>query len=424
MIEHPASTQLRARTSAIADPGNLQDFLTPDKSYAFLRGDDGVIGLGEIARFETDSLDAADLWWQDFCENLEDESEFPGSFGFGPVAFGSFCFDPDNTARKSTLIVPQVIIGRRNGQCWMTRLGYDSPDSDTPEKQTPPQPVAVVSRLDHSTTAQQWMDLVAEVVSRIKAGEAEKVVIARDQMIHTDQPIDHRWLVKKLVEAFPRCWTYSFDGFIGSSPEMLLKQTDQLAASRVLAGTYPTSGQNGEGDSCEELASALVHSEKNQYEHRFARDSVAEALKPYCSAVHVPEEPYVLRLPNVLHLASDITGLVKQGNTALAVAGAIHPTAAVCGSPMHVAAQMIAELEGFDRGRYAGPVGWVDSYGNGEWALGLRCGQILADDPKAMQIFAGCGLVADSDPAEELEETNLKFLPMLSAFGLAESTKS
>ncbi len=418
MIVHSASAQLRARTTAIPDPGSLLDYLTETDAYAFIRDGDGVIGFGEIARFETDSLDAADLWWQTFCEDIEDESEIPGTYGTGPIAFGSFTFDPDHTRTDSLLIVPEVVIGRRDGLAWMTVIGLNSPHSDHPEKTDPPRVPVNPRAVEASTTPEEWMKRAAEIIERILQGEAEKVVLARDKLVKTDAEIDPRWLIGGLLEKYPRCWVYSFDGFIGATPEMLLRQKDQLATSRVLAGTVPAPTKKIP-KVVEERSSELLASEKNQNEHAFARDSVAEALQPFCNAVHVPEAPYVLKLPNVLHLASDIAGSVKPGNTSLAVTSAIHPTAAVCGSPRHVSAQIIADTEGFDRGRYAGPVGWIDSRGDGEWALGLRCGQLSADR-KSMRIFAGCGLVDDSIPEEELAETEVKFKPMLNAFGLDE----
>ena len=134
--------------------------------------------------------------------------------------------------------------------------------------------------------------------------------------------------------------------------------------------------------------------------------------------MNVPETPSVLPLPNVLHLSTDITGVVEEGSSSLRLAAALHPSAAVCGTPTHLARDMIADLEPMDRGRYAGPVGWVDMHGDGEWAIALRGGHVRPEAPDEIRIFAGAGIVADSDPRLELEETRAKFLPMLQAFGL------
>jgi menaquinone-specific isochorismate synthase len=131
--------------------------------------------------------------------------------------------------------------------------------------------------------------------------------------------------------------------------------------------------------------------------------------------MNVPDAPYVLELPNVLHLATDVTGVAHPGASALALAAALHPTAAVCGTPTDAARSAIAELEQLDRERYAGPVGWIDASGDGEWAIALRCGQISETDPRQIRLFAGCGIVAGSDPGEELAESNAKLVPMRDA---------
>ena len=185
--------------------------------------------------------------------------------------------------------------------------------------------------------------------------------------------------------------------------------------TRVLAGTVSFDPERTDPV---QRAAELARSQKDVAEHEFAVDSVARALEPFCSAMNVPETPSVLPLPNVLHLATDITGATDPDTSALALAAALHPSAAVCGTPTYLARDIINELESLDRSRYAGPVGWVDSRGDGEWALALRGGQIHPDSPERIQLFAGCGIVADSVPEDELAETLAKFLPMLQALGL------
>ena len=138
-------------------------------------------------------------------------------------------------------------------------------------------------------------------------------------------------------------------------------------------------------------------------------------LGPFLAAMHVPEAPYVLALPNLLHLATDICGTGLAHHSTLALANAAHPSAAVCGAPTEVARRLIAEHERLDRGRFAGPIGWVDSQGDGEWALALRCGQLDADEPRRMRLYAGAGVVAESIPHAELVETDVKFAPMRAA---------
>ena len=417
MHPSPRLPRLRARTVAITDPGPLERYLPPRGGTAFLRRGDGVVGIGEVARFETDSLDAADIWWSEFVAEIDKETEFPGVSGTGPLAVGSFAFDPDHSAQASVLIVPAVIIGRRGSTSWVTRLCRDDnfPD-EVPPIEAPPARPTEVAWADGALTGPAWEGVVADVVSRIRAGEADKVVLARDLVASALEPLDARWLVDRLVTTYGDCWTYLVDGLVGATPEMLLRRTGKLALSRVLAGTIRRS--SGDAEDTARLATALTSSNKDVSEHEFAVASVAEALGPFCSGVHVPESPYVLRLPNVMHLATDITGVTDSGHTSLALAAALHPSAAVCGTPTHVARQVITEIERLDRGRYAGPVGWIDAQGDGEWAIALRCGYIDPASPNDIRLFAGCGVVADSVPEEELAETVAKFIPMRDALTL------
>lgn len=262
----------------------------------------------------------------------------------------------------------------------------------------------------------RWAEIVGQVIGRIRNDEVSKVVLARDLLVAAEQPVDLRYLLERLLESYPMTWAYLVDGMIGATPELLLRRQGGLVTSRVLAGTV---WRDGEGADPLQLAAELSRSEKDISEHEFAVTSVAEALAPYCKAMNVPDAPSVLRLPNVMHLATDITGVVDEGSSALALAAALHPSAAVCGTPRHLAMDIIAELESLDRGRYAGPVGWTDMGGDGEWTIALRGGQVDPAAPERIQLFAGAGVVADSDPEVELAETGAKFVPMLQALGLA-----
>jgi menaquinone-specific isochorismate synthase len=171
-------------------------------------------------------------------------------------------------------------------------------------------------------------------------------------------------------------------------------------------------------------------------EHEYAVRSVAEALAPHCSSMNVPESPFVLHLPNVMHLATDVAGVLADGATSLRLAAALHPTAAVCGTPTDAARDVIRALECMDRGRYTGPVGWIDARGDGEWGIALRCAEIVPDagsaagapadptpgpstpdgtGPRTLRLFAGCGIVSGSDPSAELAESDAKLVPMRDA---------
>ena len=413
---------------AIPDPGPLQRYLSPGSSQAWIRRGEGLIGIGEAARFTCRDIDAANAWWSGFAAALELETELPGAFGTGPLAFGSFVFDPGHSALASVLVVPETIIGRRGGQSWLTRLstvvddytGLDSPAeaelAAVGLAEASAEPVAPVGvEFDAGeVSGPDWADMVGRALARIDAGEVSKVVLARSVCATAAQPIDPRWVVRELARDYPTCWTYLVDGLVGASPEMLIRREGGLATSRVLAGTIR---RNGSEQADLLLAASLSQSGKNLIEHELAVESVARALAPFCSGMNVPDAPYVLQLPNVLHLASDVTGVCSREVSALTLAARLHPSAAVCGTPTNTARELIRELESMDRGRYAGPVGWIDANGDGEWAIALRCGWRDPDNPNKMHLYAGCGIVAESDPQAELAETRAKLVPMRDALG-------
>lgn len=416
----PGPPPVHVRTRRIPDPGPLAHLCPGVESQAWLRGGDGMIAFGEAARHKASDIADADEWWSDFVRDCEIEAApdaLAGLPGCGLVAFGAFLFDPENSAAQSVLTVPSQIVGRHDGTCWVTTIGtaddpVHSADLPTPEI-NPPAP-HTVSYADGRLTGPEWEAAVAEAVRRIEAptNPLDKVVLARDLLAFTDRDIDVTRLVDRLSGEYARCWTYLVDGLVGATPEMLVRRQDGLATSRVLAGTIRRTGA-GKQDLA--LAAALSRSSKDLEEHEYAVSSVARVLAEHCSGMNVPDSPYVLELPNVLHLATDVTAVADHGASALALAAALHPSAAVCGTPTDLARTTLAELEVIDRERYAGPVGWIDATGDGEWAIALRCGQLSTTDPRQIRLFAGCGIVADSDPEAELAEAAAKFVPMRDA---------
>jgi menaquinone-specific isochorismate synthase len=419
--------QLRVRTVAIDDPGPLLALLPAEDAYAWVRHGEGLVAFGEAARHKPASIAEANEWFADLVAGSEVVAELDhGPAGAGLVAFGSFLFDPERSAGQSTLVVPQTVIGRRRGQSWLTRIGPDPggsggvpPGVDTSPaagpaivQARPPEPPRDIRFLPGALDEVTWLAAVAEAVRRIAAGQLDKVVLAREVLAGAGNDLDLRWLAGRLAANYPQCWTYLVDGLVGASPEMLVKREAGLAVSRVLAGTIQ---RTGDDDHDLNLAAALAKSSKDLNEHEYAVASVARALSPFCDGMNVPEAPYVLELPNVLHLATDVTGVVQGGVSSLALAAALHPSAAVCGTPTEPARALIGELEHLDRERYAGPVGWIDARGDGEWAIALRCGLISETDPQQIRLFAGCGIVAGSDPAAELAESHAKLVPMRDA---------
>ena len=238
--------------------------------------------------------------------------------------------------------------------------------------------------------------------------------MARDIVATTSTPIDPLSLVHELDFGYPSTWVYSVGDLVGATPELLVRLSKTLVTSRVLAGTIRRSGDE-ERDLA--LAASLAKSSKDLEEHEYAVRSVADALAPYASSTNVPESPYVLHLPNVMHLATDVTGVINESPANVDIftlISALHPSAAVCGTPTEKAEDLIKEYESMNRGRYTGPVGWVDARGDGEIGIALRCGQ-LSEDHKSIRLFAGCGIVAGSDPIQELAESQAKLLPIRSA---------
>ena len=223
--------------------------------------------------------------------------------------------------------------------------------------------------------------------------------------------LDPRTLLHELSRCYPSCWTFNVSGLVGATPELLVRRTGDLVTSRVLAGTVHRIGDEATDAG---LALELLDSHKDLAEHGYAVGSVARALAMHCTDLEIPESPRVLALANVHHLATDITGRLADDAPLLALAASLHPTAAVCGTPTGRALSVIAELESMSRGRYAGPVGWFDIRGEGEFGIALRCAE-LDSDSGTVRAFAGCGIVSGSDPAREVTESDAKLLPIRTA---------
>jgi menaquinone-specific isochorismate synthase len=403
-----------AVTTLIEDDAALLDHLPADGALSWVRRGEGLIGWGRSARLEVtgpDALAEADAWWQARVRDLprQDAPAVPGS---GPVVFASIAFDP--AAGTSVFVVPEVVLGRRDGQTWLTAPAGTDPADVLPAVCADDAPVGQLRYADGALDPATWCAAVEGALDRIDAGELAKVVLARDLLVTAEEPIAPGRLLRRLAARFPDCWTFAVDGLVGATPELLLRRTGRELSARVLAGTAP----RGAGPDDERLADALLRSGKDRTEHAYAVRSLVDALRPFVSSLDVPEGPALLTLPNVRHLATDVRARQHRDGAAglLDLVGAVHPTAAVCGTPTDRAAALIDELEGMDRGRYAGPVGWLDARGNGEFGLALRCAELTgAENGRQARLFAGCGIVAGSDPAAELAETQSKFAAVQAA---------
>ena len=382
-----------------------------DLSTAWIRSGDGLIGFGVYKELEISGPERFTLarnWWDKEVANFTIKNNVHGG-GTGPILFTSFAFDEN---QPSKLIIPQIVIGQKNGKSWITWIGETSQPEISQLKNS-----AVSGEIKWqagSISEEKWRNQVAVAIKSINDGELEKVVLARDLTATSTSAIDARQLLKRLEIEYPSTWLFLVDGLVGATPELLVRLSKSLVTSRVLAGTIR---KTGDEDRDLTLAASLAKSSKDLEEHEYAVRSVADALAPFCSSTNVPDSPFVLHLSNVMHLATDVTGVLNDSakpTDIFTLISELHPSAAVCGTPTKKASELITELEQMNRGRYAGPVGWIDIHGDGEIAIALRCGQISQDKLK-IQIYAGCGVVAGSDPEKEFAESQAKLMPMRTA---------
>lgn len=439
------TNQLRTLTTvmdatALGDhrAGSPADLLVSDV-FCWLRRGEGLLGYGEIANYSGtggERFANAEQWWKSLLADalVDDSINSPGT---GPMAFGSFAFSK-TSAHHSILVVPAVVVGFSAGTVWITQLTVDgtSPTVESahaalcaflaadhellgiPAEGTTAAAAARGTLTTGALTEEQWKDSVTAGVRAIERGGLDKVVLARDVVATFEEAVHRVSILQRLVQLYGECWTYGVRGLVGATPEILIKVDGTTAQARVLAGTLDREDEP-EG-SVDFATTVLGGSTKQRQEHDFAVRSLVRQLAPFASDLSFPPEPFILELPNVWHLASDVTAVLADTDghlpTSLALVEALHPTAAVCGTPREDAGKLILELEKMDRGPYAGPVGWLDGAGNGEWGIALR-GAVL-ESPKTVRLYAGAGIVEASDPSAELAETWAKFRPMLQALGL------
>ncbi len=408
---------MRLHVRSVAVPGTppLADLLARLPAagrLAFLGGDVGFVGSGRAVTIEVGAGPRrGEAAWAQLSRVLhdaevEDRVGLPGS---GPVAIGSLTFDP--TATGSVLVIPEVVVGQGSGRTWITTAALGAAPPEAPVLDIGP--IEVRSGSDRPRFAgsslrdDAWLAAVHAAVAAIDAGELEKVVLARDHLLWSEDPFDVPGLVRVLAARFIGCRTFLVDGLVGASPEPMLHVAGERVRSRVLAGTAPR-GWTPEEDAA--LWARLIASDKDRREHTLAVDSVTAALGAVGASVIAPDVPSRLALDNLQHLATDISARLPERMPGLAILDLLHPTAAVAGTPRDVALARIRATEGMDRGRYAGPVGWTDAAGDGEWALALRCAEV---DGTRARLLAGAGIVAGSLPELELRETQLKLRAML-----------
>ena len=385
-----------------------------DLDLVSLCGSDGVllegptVGLaGQGIALRTTVHDAPDAL---AAIEVDDALDRPGT---GPVAFGALPFVPDPSTE---LVVPRWIWGREaDGTAWVTSVtpAGEEPGPEPHEAATRPGPGPGAVRVAPARPAAWWCDLVATATDAMGAAGPDglrKVVLAREVLVEADHPFDRQVILARLRRGYPGCYLFHVDGFLGASPELLVERRGEQVRAQPMAGTAPRAG-SPQADAA--LAEALLASATYRHEHQITIDMVFDTLLPWCSYLDYEPEPSVVRMANVQHLATLVEGRLSQPTpSVLELVRALHPTPAVNGWPAAAATQWILEHEGFDRGRYAGTVGWVDQRGNGTFTVSIRCADVQG--PLA-RVVAGNGIVRDSDPVAELAETQNKLQAMLSA---------
>lgn len=387
-----ALRRLRAVTRPIDPrpgvPSDLLDELGPD-GFAWLQGDAGFVTSGIATRISVD--DAVSVLAE------IDHDDAVGASGSGPIAVGALPFAPDEGAM---LTIPARVVGRTDdGRGWVTELG---PHVPLPESLgPPPQHFEVAAR----TTEDEWAHAIDVALVAIRLGELDKVVLARAVEVSADRPFLRREVLARLRAQQPGCCVYADEGFLGATPELLVRRTGTTVTSRPMAGSASADDPAG--------LERLAASAKDAREHRPVVDAIVEVLTPWCRELEASDEPVVASFATIAHLATRVVGtLCYPAPDALTLARALHPTPAVGGVPRPAALEAIQRLERTPRGRYAGPVGWVDARGDGEWGVALRGATI---DGATALLHAGAGIVDGSVAAAEWRETEAKLAPMLRA---------
>ncbi len=401
---------LTCRAAPLGRDPDLLTYYRPDEGFVFEHRGGGIVawGAAETIRVPSGSGQVAR------AARLVSEvlSTIRGKNEVGPVVVGALPFDASSPA---TLVVPtDAIIRRPDGTVWHLR-------TEPSGRVRHPEPTRCGSALRRQNVSltpvpspAAYMDAVDVARKRIAQSALGKVVLARMLVARSPEPFDRGALLRRLRELEPAAYLFAAHGFVGASPELLVSRFGDSMRAEAVAGT---ARRSGDGAADERAAAALLRSHKERSEHAFVVDAVRDALEDVCTALRVPVEPALLKLHTVLHLKTEVMGSLRHpAPTALELAARLHPTPAVCGTPRETAMRLIRELEPIDRTQYAGIVGWSDARGDGEWAVALRCAEVQG---RIALLFAGAGIVADSQPEAELAETDAKFQSMLSALDIS-----
>ena len=388
----------RPLTDVVGAIPDLNDVAAGD-GFLFVRDGAGVAGRGVAQRVRIDDA-VGTLAAIDHDSTVDTVA---------PLALGAVPFAPGGDGE---LIIPQITVGKRAGGInWVTWI--DDVDPGEVLAAVPgPVPRATNYTLGSTSPTEVYLAAVTAARDAVRAGSLTKAVIARPITVTADRPMDIHAVLQRLKASFGSSYRYSIDGLVGASPELLVEVDGATVRSHPLAGT---TRRTGDLDNDRILALELQASSKNQLEHRIVIDVVHDTLLPWASYLDWEPEPSIVSVANVQHLGTRMEGMLSQpGPSVIELVRALSPTPALGGHPRQRALDLITEVEGFERGRYGGAVGWVDAAGNGTWAVTIRCAEFAADLLSA-RLVAGGGIVADSEPLAELAETQAKFQAMLSA---------
>ena len=387
---------MRAVTRHLDTSVDLNDVAGAD-GYLFVREGVGFAARGVAARVPLADVPA-------MLAAIDHHDEVGGVH---PVALGCVPFEP---GAPTELVIPQVTVGKAaDGRRWVTTID-DADPSVVPAPR--PTPSAAEFTVAAAAPVEHYLAAVTAARDAVRAGSLQKAVIAREVLVRSNAPIDVHAVLLRLRASFGSSYRYSIDGFIGASPELLVRVDGNTVESHPLAGTAP---RTGDPATDARVAAELIASTKNQVEHRAVIDMVHDTLLPWCSFLDWEPEPSIVAVANVQHLGSRVEGHLSDPRpNVLDLVRALSPTPALGGAPRAEALALIAAVEGFERGRYGGAVGWVDAAGNGTWAVAIRCAELSADRRTA-RLVAGGGIVAESEPLAELAETQAKLQAMLSA---------
>ncbi|MGI9051374.1 MAG: isochorismate synthase [Ilumatobacteraceae bacterium] len=384
-----------SRLATDLDPALGLEDLAGDNGFLFVRDGVGVAGRGVAARAPVDEVPA-------LLAAIERSGDGPG-----PIALGGLPFRP---GQPGQMVIPSVAVRRTaTGEAWVTTIDGASAELAPANGPLPSASAYAIDPVNPVATYLRAVDLARQAV---RDGRLTKAVIAREIIVTADRPIDRHGVLRRLRATFGSSYRFAIDGFIGASPELLVEVEGRAVRSHPLAGTAP---RTGDVDLDAQIAEDLVASTKNQVEHRVVIDVVHDTLLPWCSFLDWEPDPSIVTVANVQHLGTRVEGRLSTPTpNVIELVRALSPTPALGGHPRDAALELIDEIEGVDRGRYGGAVGWVDASGDGTWAVAIRCAE-LSDDRCRARLHAGGGIVADSDPLAELAETQAKFQAMLSA---------